>query len=151
MINNAGSNVMSRLKPLIFLVSFILFQSIGWGASITGLWTTIDDKTGEKRAVVDLTITNGVLNGRVVKIYHQPGDTGICSKCPGDFKDKPTMNLQIIWGLTKKDKNIWEGGHILDASTGKIYNLKLHLFKNKLYCRGYFGIPLLGRTQIWIR
>ena len=47
----------------------------------------------------------------------------------------------------------WEDGKILDPENGKNYSLRLTPIDGgkKLEVRGYFGAPLLGRTQTWIR
>ncbi|HEX7369674.1 MAG TPA: DUF2147 domain-containing protein, partial [Rhodanobacteraceae bacterium] len=47
----------------------------------------------------------------------------------------------------------WDGGHILDPGKGKTYKVKLSLEDGgqKLDVRGYVGMPMLGRTQTWIR
>lgn len=116
-----------------------------------GLWTTIDDNTGKKRAVVRLALNNGVLNGTIERVYPQPGDTGICTKCPGDFKNKPIRGMKFVWDLKERSPGDWEDGYILDAKAGKIYRVKMTMKGNKLYVRGYVGVAMLGRTQIWER
>lgn len=121
------------------------------GQSPAGTWTTIDDKTGAKRAVVHLTISNGTLNGSIVKVFPQAGDTGICSKCPGAFKGKKIQGIGFVWGLKEVGNGVWDGGSILDPKTGKVYKAKMTLQGNKLYVRGYVGISALGRTQTWVR
>lgn len=115
------------------------------------VWVSNDEKTGVPRAEFQLDEHDGVLTGRVVAIHKQPGDTGICSECPGKFKDKPIQNMVIIWGLTQHGKNNWSGGKILDPKTGKIYRAKLLFKGDKLYVRGYIGVSVLGRTQVWDR
>ncbi|CAM3036739.1 DUF2147 domain-containing protein [Legionella worsleiensis] len=119
--------------------------------SPAGNWTTIDDKTGAKRALVNLSISDGVLSGHIVKVYSRAGDTGICSKCPGAFKDKKIQGLGFIWGLKDEGNGVWSGGSILDPQTGKIYKVKATLQGNKMYVRGYVGVSMLGRTQTWVR
>ena len=119
--------------------------------SPAGLWTTIDDKTNEKRAVVKLVVNNGVLSGTIVRVYPKPGDTGICMNCPGQFKDKPMIGMEFVWGLKEKHPNYWYGGHIIDGKTGKIYRVKMTVKGNKLHVRGYIGLSMLGRTQVWER
>jgi uncharacterized protein (DUF2147 family) len=44
-------------------------------------------------------------------------------------------------------------GDILDPDDGKVYKLKLHTLEgsDKLEVRGFLGISLLGRTEIWLR
>lgn len=138
-------------KWLVFMMSVVHLSSAMAASSITGVWTTMDDKTGTKRADVRLFMHNGVLNGTVAKVYPHPGDTGICGACPGEFKDKPVLGLQIIWDLKEKSPNAWYGGKILDAKTGKIYHVKMTVKGNKLYVRGYVGVSILGRTQVWLR
>jgi len=46
----------------------------------------------------------------------------------------------------------WSGGSIYDPDTGHTYSCKLELLDpNKLKVRGFLGVSLLGRTQIWTR
>ena len=46
----------------------------------------------------------------------------------------------------------WSGGTIYDPDSGHTYSCHLELLEaNKLKLRGYFGVSLLGRTQIWTR
>lgn len=122
--------------------------------SIEGDWLSRDDKTGEPRAILRLTIENGVLGGKVARIYPQPGDTGICSLCPGEFKDKPILGMAIVWDLSEHSPGSWHGGKILDAKTGTVYRVKMMVKENnpdKLLVRGYVGVSLIGRTQVWER
>lgn len=138
------------MKWLTMSLSFLL-SSVLAAQSITGQWTTIDDATGKPRAIVNLSVSGGVLQGRIIKVFPQAGDTGICSKCPGQFKDKPIKGIGFIWGLKQKSEGEWTDGHILDPKTGKVYRAKMTLKGNKLDVRGYLGISLLGRTQVWVR
>jgi len=127
----------------------VLSQAFASNTSPVGTWTTIDDKTGKKRAVVQLTLSGTTLNGTIVKTYPQPGDTGMCTQCPGEFKDKKIQGLRFVWGLTDEGNGVWSGGNILDPKTGKIYKAKITVQGNKLFVRGYLGVSLLGRTQVW--
>ncbi len=142
----AFKGVFSALFAILYLpVAFAL-------ATPEGNWVTIDDKTGEKRAIINFVIQDGTMTGTVAGTYPKPGDTGICSACPGDFKDKPIKGMQIVWGLKDKgDGTTWDDGQILDAKTGRIYHFKMTMKGDKLYVRGYIGISMLGRTQVWER
>lgn len=122
-----------------------------FAGSPVGTWTTIDDKTGDKRAIVQISDSGGLLNGTIVKVFPQEGDTGMCHNCPGAFKGKKVVGLNFLWGLKTDGDNQWSGGSILDPKTGKIYKAKMTLKGNKLYVRGYLGVSLLGRTQVWVR
>ncbi|KTD62037.1 DUF2147 domain-containing protein [Legionella spiritensis] len=142
---------MKRLQSMFAMILMLLFVPTVFAQSVAGTWTTIDDKTGKKRAVVNLSVSGNTLNGTIVKVYPQPGDTGICSKCPGAFKDKPIKGLRFVWGLKDQGNGVWDGGKILDPKTGKIYRAKITQEGNKLYVRGYVGFSMLGRTQVWVK
>ncbi|MGC1183078.1 DUF2147 domain-containing protein [Legionella sp.] len=135
----------------LVLAVFWISGTIAASESPLGNWTTIDDKTGEKRAVITISESDGTLSGVIDKIYPQPGDSGMCDKCPGAFKDKKIEGLRILWGLKSEGDKEWGGGSILDPKSGKIYKVKATLEGNKLHVRGYLGVSLLGRTQIWVR
>lgn len=143
---------MKRGKISQILIGIIFFIPLSFAAgSPEGLWTTIDDKTGKPRAQVQVNLVGGQLSGKIIKIYPEAGDTGICSKCPGAFKNQAIEGIIFLWGLKKNGENTWEGGHILDPKSGKVYRAKLKLSGNRLQVRGYLGVSLLGRTQTWQR
>ncbi len=143
---------MRAWKTLFTVISAMLYLSSGIaGPSIEGNWITIDDKTGVRQAVANFVIKDGTLAATIAGVFPQPGDTGICSECPGEFKNQPIKGLQFAWGLKEATPGIWDGGHILDAKTGKIYRVKMSMKGDKLYVRGYIGLAMMGRTQIWIR
>ena len=122
--------------------------------SPVGYWETISDRTHQPASIVQIAEENGLLYGKVLKIYPQGGNkpTNRCVHCPGKLYNKPIEGLTIMWGLYPMDGER-TGGHIMDPKTGKIYHCKLQLYDNGKYMkvRGYIGISLLGRTQTWIR
>ncbi len=135
----------------LLFVSVLFTTSIVMAQSPLGNWTVLDDKTGKKRAIIQISEAGTNLNGTVVTIYPRPNDTGVCKKCPGTFKDKPIKGLRVMWDLKEQGNNEWDGGQALDPETGKIYRAKMTLKGDKLYVRGYIGLSLLGRTQVWTR
>jgi uncharacterized protein (DUF2147 family) len=141
---------MKGLRIFSVLIAMVFFIPSAF-ASIAGTWTTIDDKTGKKRAVVRINVSGNSMSGTIIKVYPQPGDTGMCNNCPGRFKGKKVQGLTFLWGMKKKGDNEWGGGKIIDPKTGKIYRAKATQKGNKLYVRGYIGFSLLGRTQVWVR
>jgi uncharacterized protein (DUF2147 family) len=122
--------------------------------SPAGLWRSIDDKTGKERALIRVVENNGVYEGRVEKIFSEPGDDPqhLCRKCEGARKDQPIIGMNILWGL-RKDGDQYTGGEILDAKEGKTYRCKMKLLEGgkKLEVRGYIGVSLFGRSQTWSR
>jgi uncharacterized protein (DUF2147 family) len=130
----------------------LLSSSLATAMSADGLWASHDDVTGKKRAIIRVSQEHNKLQATIVKIFKEPGDTGICSHCPGAFKNKPILGLKFAWDLVPTGKNAWGEGHILDPQTGKIYRAKMQLEnENSLAVRGYYGVSLLGRTNVWHR
>lgn len=133
------------------------FASLAWAqASPVGVWKTIDDKTGKPKALVRISEENGALTGKIEKLFaaaEEPGKEPICDQCKDDRKDKPLVGLPILNGLKKDESGAYSGGEILDPATGKIYRAKITLEEDgkKLNVRGYIGMPMLGRTQTWVR
>ncbi|WP_151638866.1 DUF2147 domain-containing protein [Noviherbaspirillum aerium] len=138
------------------LAALTLTASLAWAqdASPVGLWKTIDDETGKPRSLVRITESNGELRGKIEKLFREAGDeqNPKCDKCEDARKDQPIIGMTIITGM-KKDGDAYSGGQILDPASGKIYKSKMTLGDGgkKLDVRGYIGVPMLGRTQTWVR
>jgi uncharacterized protein (DUF2147 family) len=124
-------------------------------ATPVGVWKTIDDKTKTERAQIRITEQGGVLSGVIEKLLAADAkQDGVCDKCSDDRKDKPMIGLEVVRGVKKADgDNLWDGGTILDAAEGKVYKVRLQPVDGgaKMEVRGYVGMPMLGRTQTWIR
>lgn len=134
---------------LIFCISLISLTVTS--QSIAGVWKTYDDGTGELNSEVEITIKNGKLYGKVIKLYNvDPSKDYRCTQCTDYRKDKPQIGMTFITGLTQSGK-YWTGSKLmLDPNTGKSYDAKLWLeSENKLAVRGYLG--WFYRTQYWIR
>lgn len=123
-------------------------------SSPVGLWKNIDDATGKPKALIRITESNGALQGKIEQLFRAPSEdqNPKCDKCEGARKDQPIIGMEILSGL-KKDGDEYAGGEILDPNNGKVYKSKLHLTDagKKLSVRGYIGMPMLGRSQVWVR
>jgi uncharacterized protein (DUF2147 family) len=124
-------------------------------ATPAGLWKTVDDSTKKEKSLVRIVESGGVYTGRVEKVIDpdSPKDA-VCKDCTDDRKDKPVVGMTIIRNMKASgDKDVFEGGDILDPNNGKVYSAKLTLVDGgkKLDVRGYIGMPMLGRTQTWQR
>jgi len=125
-------------------------------ASPAGLWKTVDDNTKKEKSLVRIVESGGVYTGKVEKIIDpdSPKDA-VCKDCTDDRKDQPVLGMTIIRNMKPSagDKNVFEGGDVLDPNNGKVYSAKLTLVDGgkKLDVRGYIGMPMLGRTQTWQR
>lgn len=121
-------------------------------ASPVGLWKTIDDETGKAKSLIRIVESDGVLSGTIEKLLTPGKEDAKCDKCEGELKDQPVLGMTILKGL-RKGTDGWEGGTILDPNNGKSYRSQLKVVDGgkKIEVRGYIGIPLLGRSQNWLR
>ncbi|MFJ9534576.1 DUF2147 domain-containing protein [Herbaspirillum sp. NPDC101396] len=149
------------MKTRIILSSALLALSAlstanAWAAdgSPVGLWKNIDDATGQPKALIRITESDGELKGKIEKLFRpaEEDQNPKCVKCEGALKDQPIIGMTILSGL-KKDGDEYNGGQILDPANGKLYKSKLTVVEDgkKLNVRGYIGMPMLGRTQTWVR
>jgi|SRR5450830_465456 len=126
----------------------------GDNTSPVGTWKTIDDASGKPKSLIVITENNGVLQGKIEKLFRTPEEdqNPKCDKCTGANKDQPIVGLTILTGL-KKDGKEWSGGEIMDPANGKVYKSKAELTDggSKLQVRGYIGVPMFGRSQTWLR
>ena len=125
-------------------------------ATPAGLWKTIDDATKKEKSLVRITDNGGAFSGKIEKLLDPASKPdAVCDKCSDDRKDKPILGMTIITGVRQSANaaDIWDGGHILDPNDGKSYKVRLSPVDGgkKLDVRGYNGMPLLGRTQTWLR
>ncbi|GGI59811.1 MULTISPECIES: DUF2147 domain-containing protein [Acinetobacter] len=143
-------------KKLISVLFLTMISSFTFAEDITGLWQSIDDKTGAPKGLVEIRKeTNGTYTGKVVKLTPRTGYTPkeTCVDCPAPYTNKPIVGLDVVTGLKHSEGLNYSNGRILDPNTGKIYSMKAKLSANgkRLHLRGYLGVSALGRNQIWIR
>lgn len=130
----------------------ILLAVLTHGQGIVGRWTSIDDETGKKRSVVEISERGGRLFGHVVQLFREPNEDQdpVCKEC--DPKDdryrKKVIGMEIIRDMVKDDE-AWVDGTILDPKNGSVYDCKLWLENGKLKVRGY--VAFFYRTQTWVR
>jgi uncharacterized protein (DUF2147 family) len=142
--------LIKRLLAVIALVSF----SATWAQAPTpvGVWKTFNDPTGQPDGLVRIDELDGEFLGTVIEVFSAATPNPVCDLCEGALKDKPVVGMTILRGL-RRDGSGYGGGTILDPDEGRTYRCTAILLDGgrKLEVRGYVGLPLLGRTQTWIR
>ena len=124
------------------------------GPSPLGTWRTIDDETHRPRALVSIEEHDGVLSGRIVRLFREPGEDAnpLCVDCAGERHNQPVLGMTILWNF-RRNGDAWTGGEVLDPEEGRIYRANLRLRDNgaRLDVHGYIGVSILGRSQVWER
>ncbi|RYF05425.1 MAG: DUF2147 domain-containing protein [Oxalobacteraceae bacterium] len=122
--------------------------------SPVGLWKTIDDASGKPSALIRITEQQGELQGKIEKLFRAPNEdqNPKCVQCTDVRKDQPIVGMTIVSGL-KKTGDDYTGGEILDPKNGKVYKSKLTVREGgkKVEVRGFVGMPMFGRSQVWLR
>lgn len=85
---------------------------------------------------------------------NEKGEPKLDEKNPDITKrNRKIQGLMILksFSFNSKDK-VWENGEIYDPKSGKTYSCVMKLdAANKLSIRGFVGISLIGRSEVWTR
>ncbi len=121
--------------------------------SVIGLWEQVGEN-GRVDGWFQFYERDGLIEGKIVRMFPQPGDrpNPICTKCPGDQKNQPTLGLVLIKGMQRQGRN-FDNGTILDPRDGSVYQARMELSPDgqRLMVRGFLGIDLFGQSQVWRR
>ena len=145
------------MRLLAALVALLLLSSLATGAGAPGLDTPVGlweplDGSGKPEGLIRIFEAGGLYYGEIEP--SSPGDdrNARCTRCTGKRHDQPIIGLVIMRHL-KPENGEYVDGDILDPNTGHVYDCTLRLTDGgrRLLMRGFLGISLLGRSQIWRR
>lgn len=137
-----------RLSLPLFLMTLLISTNV-FAADAEGLWLTEN-----KRAAIEVTECEDgqSLCGKIAWIIEGGMQVDEKNEDPA-LRQNKLCGMQILYGFKKsKIEGEWNDGKIYKADDGDVYNASVkQLDDNRLRVRGYVGVPLFGKTQIWTR
>lgn len=114
-------------------------------AGFTGNWSTGDG------SVVKVAPCGGDVCLTLVKVTPTAPVTTDAQNPDAHLRSRPLCGLRIGFGFKSEGENAASGGHLYDPKSGRTYNGKLELKGDRLHLRGYVGVALFGRSEVWTR
>jgi uncharacterized protein (DUF2147 family) len=139
------------MKTLSVLLLALLFSvpALADPAAVAGTWLS-----GDGDGLIEVRVSGNEISGMILGSRNEDPDrptTDIHNPDPA-LRDQLLIGLEIFSGFNYDGDGAWSGGFIYDPNSGKTYRCKLKLKdRNTLKLRGYIGISLLGRTDVWTR
>ncbi len=140
------------LIALLLMPMLLSAQKTAEADRILGVWFN-----GEKSSKIEVfKTTTGSYAGRIIWLKEPNDEAGkpkVDHKNSTEaLKSRPLINLNVLTGLSYKGKAKYDGGTIYDPKSGNTYSCKAEFEDdNTLKLRGFMGVSLLGRTDIWTR
>lgn len=138
-------------KFLVLLVMLGLIYPAFANETPAGLWKTHDDK-GKPTGYVRVQDDNGIFTGVIEKGLETDKEEKYCTDCKDERKGQRLVGMTMMKNVKAKG-DTYEGSEILDPFSGNTYKVKLTLKDagKKMEVRGFVGVSLFGRTQVWER
>ena len=132
------------LLALLTLLSFFRPAAPVPAEAIVDRWRTAD-----KIGLIEIFSQQGTYGGNVVGPL-TPARLDDRNPDPS-LRHRPLLGIALLHGF-RYDDRVWTGGTIYDPNSGKTYSCTLRLkAANALEVRGYVGLSLFGRTELWTR
>ena len=139
---------MNTIKTLCLAVMATTAMALPASADVFGHWLTEKTETGNQ-LVVEVAPCGTSACGTIVWIKEPKADA---NNIDDALKSRPLCGVQMIGNFTKDAEGEWSDGFIYAPDDGKTYKSRMRLTEDgNLYVRGYIGISLFGRSQIWTR
>jgi len=138
---------------LFFLVQFIslVLSAQTESDAILGVW-----ESGSGKARVKIDKAGEKFTGRIVWLREPNNDEGKPKTDKNNPDEKlrstPLLGYRLLRDFQYKGDKTWEEGTIYDPENGSTYSCTIKMTDaNTLDVRGFIGVSLFGRTDVWKR
>ena len=119
--------------------------------AILGVW-----KNGEGTGLIQIYKKGDKYFGKVVWLkvpLNEDGSPRTDINNPDEsLRKRPLKGLENLRDFVYKGDNVWEDGKVYEPKSGNDYSCTMKLVdENTLEVRGYIGVSLFGRTDVWKR
>ena len=142
----------SALPLLLLALLAAPLRSANPGAdAILGVW-----KNGEGTGLVQIYKKGDKYFGKIVWLKVPNNEDGTArtdiSNPDESLRKRPLKGLENLRDFAYKGDNLWEGGKVYEPKSGSDYSCHMKLVdENTLEVRGFIGVSLFGRTDVWKR
>lgn len=142
--------VCKKLSLLLFGFIFLSF-SANPAEKIVGIWQT----GGEEPSRIEIFQREGKYFGKIIWLAN-PTEDGAprtdMNNPNAELRQRKILGLELLKAFEfDPNKQSWVDGTIYDPMSGNTYSCTIRREKNTLQVRGYIGIALFGRTEIWTK
>lgn len=143
--------VLSFAVVISFIVGVAFAEQHTTQDALIGTWMVQDGS-----AKVKIEKINNKFNGKIVWMKIPNDKTGKpftdTNNPEPSLRNRPQMGLNLLNNFVYEENNRWSNGTIYDPDEGKTYSCKITMTDNQtIEVRGYVGISLFGRTEVWKR
>jgi uncharacterized protein (DUF2147 family) len=114
-------------------------------SSVMGDWAT------PTTSVVRIYPCGNAVCAKIVKLSKDAPDKMDSKNPESSLRNRRLCGLDVGSGFHQVDASHLENGHLYDPKNGHTYSGTIVANGDQLNLRGYIGISLLGRTEIWHR
>ncbi len=124
-------------------------SSIAWAAGTSS--TVMGDWMSPNQSVIRIYPCSGAVCAKIVKLSASTPEREDNNNPKADLRSRKLCGLDIGTGFKQTDPAHLQDGHLYDPKNGRTYQGTIVAEGDQLNLRGFIGISLLGRTEVWHR
>lgn len=136
---------------LVLFTSGSLLFAQSESDALLGVW-----ESGSGKARVKIDKASDKFNGKIVWLKEPNNEEGKPKVDKNNPEEKlravPLLGYRMLKDFSYKGEKTWEDGTIYDPENGSTYSCTIKMTdENTLEVRGFVGVSLFGRTDVWKR
>jgi uncharacterized protein (DUF2147 family) len=145
---------MKKVLLLLFMLTSVnsgLLLAQSETDAILGVW-----ESGSGKARVKIDKVSDKFFGKIVWLKEPNSEEGKPKVDKNNPEEKlrttPLLGYRMLKDFSYKEEKTWEDGTIYDPENGSTYSCTIKMTdENTLEVRGFIGVSLFGRTDVWKR